>query len=96
MRFIKWVVILAGGELQGKAALYVTLGMSLVLSALALWLSGAFSPPYPTDATGWITLIGGVITAIYTLANMAFQTFMKKVEARLLPAPLTKPQDSVY
>ncbi len=71
---IKFIVLeVSGKPLEGKPAFYTTIATSAVLGVLAVASAGGFSPPYPVDLAGWLTLIGGVIGAIFTTATIVYK-----------------------
>ena len=64
---IKRLVEASGKRLEGLPALYVTGGVSVLLAAAALWLSGAFSHPMSVE------LIGGSIASVFAIATVVYK-----------------------
>jgi uncharacterized membrane protein YdcZ (DUF606 family) len=77
VQYIKEFAQSAGKPIEGSAALNLTIGVSVALSILTLAMSNAFSPPYPVDVMGWITLIGGVAGSVFTIATVIFKRLVQ-------------------
>ena len=64
--------------LEGKPALWTAVGVSAVLGLTSVALAGVFSPPYPADWQGWVTLVGGTIGAIFGAMTVVFKQLISK------------------
>lgn len=76
---IKNLMAAAGKPIEGSAALYLTVGTSVVLGGVTLIISGVFSPPYPADWQGWVTLAGGSVGSIFAIATVIFKKLVQPV-----------------
>ena len=64
---IKKLMAATGHPLEGMPALYVTVAASVVLAAVVLFLSGAFSQPFS------IEMVGAVVAGIFAVATVIYK-----------------------
>jgi hypothetical protein len=65
--------------LEGKAALWVSLIVTGLLTCVALALAGAFNPPYPQGWEGWTAFIGSMIGVAFAVATLIYKSVTQPV-----------------